>query len=231
MNRRQFLQASAATVALASCAPVASVVAPVEAPAALTLAEATGWTWGYSIDGEVWWFAGSREEAIEEAADALGEGGKVEVGLCRNVALWFDLHSDAVDWFVSEDWSDSLAEHCRWRFAHSNEEADFEGELTDAIEGADTNALEAPLRKALANALLRAGRPDLAYLVEARSEAEEWRVSVNRDLELVLHADAVFRAEIEAAMRSWAGACGIDKATRCIDLMDTEEVPVPARAG
>jgi len=120
-------------------------------------------------------------------------------------------------------------------FEGCNQDADWEGELSDAIARADIARLETAATAAISTALSRAGWLGLAAAILAGKDFEEAPCDSPRDEALfaVLEADEQFHRDLEAALVAWIAENKIGEAPRILDICDQDfhtEEPAEAEA-
>jgi hypothetical protein len=229
LSRRELLIGTAAVAATAMLPAAASAAVEVAPPALAAAVKPRGW-WGYSSGGEIWHgFFDSREDALGEAQSMYPED-YVETGFCVPLALHApDLHEHCVLWIGNQSRKRSIAWDLSEVFYGANEDAEWEGELSEAFCKADYTSIIADMIDCCANALFRAGRPDLIPALFA--EPNGTPICDDEDLLTKLDLDKLFEAELDACAVQWINAQNLDDAPRALDVDDNEtHEPLPEDA-
>lgn len=192
MDRRLFLGTSAAA-ALAAAIPMPAMATP-------EAVVKSGW-WGITCNDDIYYPLGvaTKEEAIAEAVAQYPNGG-VGIAWCDPYKIEASDMRDAITNHMAgdtTDWGECLVRD----IIHSNEDADYEGEIEGAIESADSTPLETNIRAALDAALVRHGRPDLVGrdFVESPIDPEDAVLDA-------LNGDDRLDAETRKAAQDWIDA-------------------------
>lgn len=226
MNRREVLVGAAAITAAAAL-PAATPAAPV----AGAMAPEPGW-WGFSIDDEHWCGPfDSREQALAAAIDeADGYYAAVETGRCIPIDLHIpDLRDDVINWLAEDAtggywWRpDALGDFLVQEIEGANQDADFEGELSDAFARVDTADLTAAAHAVLDAALMRLGRPDLINLSRMTDDRPPLEDEALLD---ALGADDLLGADLRVVAEKWATAHDLMDAPRALTVRQQQTHPV-----
>jgi len=217
LTRRAFLGGLMAAPVVAAVVPAITVATsmPVAAPTSefgFLLADRQLWDIGYA----------SRAEAVA-AAVANGGGVAFQTAETASIPITYPNFADAAaDWLMNEDWHlgnalvDALTCH--------NEEADFEGEFTDACNRISREPIGDAGRRALGAALRRLGADELAGKVEAGVMPQaDWEIPDH--LDAALRADEVLHAEIESAVRAWVEGNDLELEARGLNIAAVEDHP------
>lgn len=161
LSRRAFLGGTAAVAAVA-------VVPPLPAPAAVPVVEAAPAVpvvkpmFGFSTHGDVWEIDfPTRDAALKAARDYHGDDDSFEVGEVKRIRMHVpdELNEAAAEALIN---GGEVFDHLTAYLAGSNEDADFDGELSEAITQAwfaDHEEMDAQCRAVIAAAIIRAGDP------------------------------------------------------------------------
>lgn len=216
LTRRAFLGGLMAAPVVAAVVPAITVATstPVAAPTSefgFLLADRQLWDIGYA----------SRAEAVA-AAVANGGGVAFQTAEAASIPITYPNFADAAaDWLMNEGHLgnvlvDALTNH--------NEEADFEGEFTDACNGVSREPIGDAGRRALGAALRRLGADELAGKVETGvMPQDDWEVS--DQIDAALRADEVLHAEIESAVRAWVEGNDLELEARGLSIAAVADHP------
>lgn len=206
--------------------PVVTAVAPAITVATATPVVSAPTQFGFLLADRQLWDIGyaSRTEAIA-AAVANGDGVAFQTAEAASIPITYPNFADAAaDWLMNEGHLgnalvDALTCH--------NDEADFEGEFTDACNRISRELIGDAGRRALGAALRRLGADELAGKVEAGvMPQDDWEVS--DQIDAALRADEVLHAEIESAVRAWVETNDLELEVRGLSIAAVEEHPAAA---
>ncbi|WP_339561168.1 hypothetical protein, partial [Pseudomonas sp. EA_65y_Pfl1_P113] len=174
-----------------------------------------GW-WGYSTnDGE--WFHGpfgSREAALDAAQGDYPDEACMTAWCIPNKLNRPDLRDHCID--ALADLDDIGVSGVSWAFSGVNEDVDYDGEMSEALENADYSVIVADLRDATANALFRAGRPDLIAALYRVPHRRGEPLCEDETLFGVLSRDAAFGRDCDEAAERFIAANDLDSAPRTL---------------
>lgn len=228
LNRRHFLATSTAAVA-ALMVGMPTAAAAVEPAVVAPVVPRAGW-WGYSTNDGEWWHGpfDSREQALAQAIGDAEPGDTVQTGWAiPRATTWGDLREDIVEW-LSEHAEGSLADKLQRSFEGANEENDYEGDLSAAIEGADYKAFERACLAATCAALHRIDRVDVAVLVQLPGD-DVVPLGLNDEALDLISEDKTLGDELEAAAVAFVADQDLDEVgPRCLDLESEEHHEVPS---
>lgn len=219
VSRRSFLRGLVAAPVVAAVAP--SIASCVQSSAAASVPTAE---FGYLLPGREYWVTGfsTRAEALAEAVSQAG-GAAFQTAEAASIPITYPNFAEAcADWLMNEDGHlgnalvDALTCH--------NEEADFEGEFTDACNGISREPVGDAGRRALGAALRRLGADELAGKVEAGvTPQDDWEIPDH--LDAALRADEALHAEIESAVRAWVEGNNLELEARGLNIAAVEDHP------
>lgn len=179
--------------------------------------------WGFTLDGGLYHTGhGSLTEAME-AARAHAQGAPFSVA--RTARLGYSAPSEAGELVVDQLLNGYRPGHslADW-VACANEEADYEGDFSDAChraERADPTALDVPARAAVTEALVRAGVPDVAATYAAGGKVGDLDEAVYD----ALAGDGVLSARLDALVDAFVRGNGLDRDLNGLTVWDVTEHP------
>jgi hypothetical protein len=209
LSRRTLLAGSAA---LFTALPP-SLGRGVHAPAAPTVVVGRPAWWGWSWDEEIWHGVfDSREAALADALDNGVEGDGFSTALCTYRELGHpDYAETIVEWLCGATREPDLSRVLASDFMGGNEERDFEGEVAEAVDGADWPRLATVFLPLVEAAIERAGLFVAGPLRHAL--VDDTAALVAR-----LGDDRVLAEALARAAEAWSDANGLLESSIMVDL-------------
>lgn len=215
VTRREVLMTASAAALVAALPRVPAIAEAAPTIISPVVEKPRGW-WGYSTNGGEW-FNGpfdSREDALAEAQGDYPEDACTTAYCIPYKLRRTDLREHCIEAIAGLN--DIGVGGVSWAISGANEDIDYDGEVGDALAEADYSEIVADLRDATANALFRAGRPDLIAALYRQPHKPGEVICEDEALLDALGCDAEFECDCDDALERWIAAQDLDDVPRML---------------
>ncbi|AUN31970.1 hypothetical protein [Niveispirillum cyanobacteriorum] len=222
VSRRAFLggAASVAAMAFIPAPPAPAAVPVVEVAPAVATAKPM---FGFSTHGGVWEIDfPTRDAALKAAREYHGDDDSFEVGEVRRIRMHVhgELNEAAADALIN---GGEVFDHLTAYLADCNQDADFEGELSEAFTRAwiaDHEDMDAQCRAAISAAIVRAGDPILATQVAVSDPRKH---DLSDEIFEALASDDTLQADLHRIITAWVDKHDLWEAGHALSTSNVEK--------